>query len=65
MPGKTRFKSPAQNQDLLVEWSELEVNAQLPNAKFQIAVPPGLPTCGQKPGASSSGRRGPASAGPK
>jgi hypothetical protein len=49
VPKKTRFKSPAQSQDLLVEWNELEVNVQLQQAQFQIQVPPGLATCGQQP----------------
>jgi outer membrane lipoprotein-sorting protein len=49
VPKKTRFKSPAQSQDLLVEWSELEVNPQLDPEKFHIDVPAGLSTCGQKP----------------
>lgn len=49
VPGKTRFKSPAQNQDLLVEWGEqFEVNVELPAENFTIQVPPGLATCGQK-----------------
>jgi hypothetical protein len=46
VPGKTRFKSPAQSQDLLVEWGEqFSVNVDLPPAKFQIQVPAGLGTC--------------------
>jgi hypothetical protein len=49
VPGKTRFKSSAQNQDLLVEWGEqFEVNVDLPPAKFTIQVPAGLGTCGQQ-----------------
>jgi hypothetical protein len=48
VPGKTRFKSPAQDQDLLVEWSELKVNVELTSDKFTIQVPPGLSTCGQQ-----------------
>jgi hypothetical protein len=48
VPGKTRFKSPAQNQDLLVEWKELQTNVELEDTKFTIEVPQGLGTCGQK-----------------
>lgn len=48
VPKKTRFKSPAQNQDLLVEWSEFEANVQLTQQRFEIQVPPGLGTCGQQ-----------------
>jgi hypothetical protein len=49
VPKKTRFKSPAQNQDLLVDWNELETNVELQPQQFAIAVPPGLPPCGQQP----------------
>lgn len=50
VPGKTRFKSPAQNQDLLVEWGEqFEVNAELPTENFTIQVPAGVSTCAPKP----------------
>jgi outer membrane lipoprotein-sorting protein len=49
VPGKTRFKSPAQSQDLLVDWgNQFEVNAALPVANFTIQVPAGLGTCGQQ-----------------
>jgi hypothetical protein len=47
VPKKTRFKSPAQDQDLLVEWNELEANVTLQPEQFQIAVPAGLGICGQ------------------
>jgi hypothetical protein len=58
VPEKTRFKSPAQNQDLLVEWGEeFEVNAQLPTQNFTLQAPAGLPTCGQQP-ASAAGSAG-------
>jgi len=49
VPKKTQFKSPAQSQDLIVEWSELEANVALQPEQFQIPVPAGLGTCGQKP----------------
>ena len=56
VPMKARFKSPVQNQDLLVEWTELEANPQLEADKFHIDIPQGLGTCGQtvniKPGQS-------------
>jgi hypothetical protein len=55
VPGKTRFKSPAQNQDLLVEWNQFEANAQIPDSKFQLQIPQGLPTCGQQPGGAAGG----------
>jgi len=48
VPMKSRFKSPAQQQDLLVEWKELEPNAQLPPEGFKLEPPSGVPQCGQK-----------------
>lgn len=45
VPKKTRFKSPVNEQDLLVEWNELEVNPELQPSQFQIQVPQGLPAC--------------------
>jgi outer membrane lipoprotein-sorting protein len=47
VPKKTRFKSPAQNQDLLVEWNELEANVDLEPEQFHIDIPAGLGICGQ------------------
>jgi outer membrane lipoprotein-sorting protein len=55
VPKKTRFKSPAQNQDLLVEWANLEVNVELTAQQFQIQIPAGLSTCGQKAPSAPSG----------
>ncbi len=50
LPSKTRFKSPNQSADLLVDWGERTVNPDLSNpAKFQVTIPPGLPPCGAKP----------------
>jgi len=48
VPNKSRFKSPANSQDLLVEWNQLEVNAQLPPNGFSLTAPKGLATCGQQ-----------------
>ena len=48
VPGKTRFKSPDQKEDLLVEWGdERQLNVDLPQEKFALAAPEGLPMCGQ------------------
>jgi len=49
LPTKTRFKSPQENADLLVEWGERTVNPTLDDAKFIVQVPQGLPRCGAKP----------------
>jgi hypothetical protein len=51
LPGKTRFKSPQQQQDLLVEWGDVSnrsVNIEIPATSFQLAAPAGLSMCGQK-----------------
>jgi hypothetical protein len=45
LPNKTRFKSPGQQADLLVEWKERTLNVAIEASKFVITVPPGLPTC--------------------
>lgn len=49
MPGKTRFKSPQAQADLLVEWGQRTINPTLDDAKFTFDLPPGLPACGSKP----------------
>lgn len=49
VPGKTRFKSPSQQQDLLVDWGDPKnraVNLDLPPQRFQLSAPQGLPRCG-------------------
>jgi len=46
LPGKTRFKSPRQEADLLVEWKERAVNVAIDPAKFKVNVPAGLMMCG-------------------
>lgn len=45
VPGKTQFKSPAQSQDLLVEWKQMQANVDPPDANFTIQVPEGLRSC--------------------
>lgn len=57
VPGKTRFRSPVQDQDVIVEWNELEANVELQPQQFVIQVPAGLPTCGQQaPAKAPAGR---------
>ena len=49
LPGKTRFKSPAEQEDLLVDWGEQrQINIPLDPSKFQLAAPAGLGTCGRQ-----------------
>ncbi len=47
VPGKTRFKSPQQQADLLVEWKDDQraINLPLESAKFSVPIPEGLPQC--------------------
>jgi hypothetical protein len=53
LPGKTRFKSPSQQADLLVEWKERKLNETIDPAKFTVKVPEGLSTCGSQAGSGS------------
>jgi hypothetical protein len=54
VPGKTRFKTPDKQSDLIVEWKERKLNEPLGPQKFQIAIPAGLPQCGGGPPPASS-----------
>jgi len=45
VPGKSRFKSPGQDADVLVEWKQLKVNPTIDDAKFVLTLPAGLPAC--------------------
>ncbi len=49
VPGKTRFKSPQENADLLVEWldDQRAINPSLDAGKFSVPIPAGLPSCGR------------------
>lgn len=48
VPGKTRFKSPDNKEDLLVEWGDQrQLDVPLDDAKFVLQAPAGLPMCGQ------------------
>ena len=49
VPQKTRFRSPGEKSDLLVEWKERQINTPLPSAGFTLVPPDGLPVCGSKP----------------
>lgn len=51
VPSKTRFKAPSQQQDLLIDWGDKQnrtVNVEIAADRFQLTVPKGLPTCGQR-----------------
>ena len=45
LPAKTRFKSPTQKADLVVDWKERMVNPAIDAAKFKVEIPTGLPRC--------------------
>ena len=47
VPGKTRFKTPSQQADLLVEWKDESraINLALDPAKFTVPIPEGLAGC--------------------
>jgi hypothetical protein len=50
VPGKTQFKSPTQNADLIVDWQDDQraINLAIDQAKFTVPIPQGLPSCGGK-----------------
>jgi hypothetical protein len=48
VPGKTRFETEERDNDLIVDWTKIEENVELPVGKFQFALI-GLPQCGAKP----------------
>jgi hypothetical protein len=49
IPSKTWFKSPVEGNDVIVVWSQRDVNLTLEPKKFVLELPAGLPMCGQKP----------------
>lgn len=51
VPAKSRFRSPGEKADLLVEWKERVLNLALTDDKFVLELDPGIPTC-QPPPAS-------------
>jgi hypothetical protein len=48
VPAKSRFVSPKEKADLLVDWDDRVINPALDDTKFHLEPPPGLATCGQK-----------------
>ena len=46
VPGKTRFKTPDKESDLIVQWNERHLNQPIDPKKFQLSIPAGLPRCG-------------------
>jgi hypothetical protein len=45
VPGKSRFRSPGEKADLLVEWKARRLNPELTNDKFVVEIDPGVQRC--------------------
>lgn len=45
VPEKSRFRSPGEKSDLIVDWNQRELGLELTDDKFQMELPPGLPVC--------------------
>ncbi|MEZ4403169.1 MAG: hypothetical protein R3B06_24305 [Kofleriaceae bacterium] len=45
VPDKSRFRSPGEKADLVVEWNDRVLGQATTDAQFQLALPPGLPAC--------------------
>lgn len=46
VPGKTRFRSPDEKADLIIDWKTRELNVPLDARRFELTPPAGLPRCG-------------------
>lgn len=45
VPDKTQLEQPGEKADLLVQWKERAFNLELETSKFDMEIPPGLPSC--------------------
>jgi hypothetical protein len=45
VPGRSWFRSPGQHSDVIVDWNERDLNAELPEQAFILVPPAGLPAC--------------------
>lgn len=45
VPGKSRFRSPGEKADLLVEWKERALDLELDDPKFELSVDPDIARC--------------------
>ncbi|MBK9036390.1 MAG: hypothetical protein IPL61_34940 [Myxococcales bacterium] len=45
VPVKSRFRSPGEKSDLIVEWNARQLGIELGDEKFQMELPPGLASC--------------------
>jgi hypothetical protein len=47
VPDKSRFRSPGEKADLIVEWTERTLGEELTDDKFRMELPPGIAVCQQ------------------
>lgn len=45
VPDKSRFRSPGEKADLIVEWQQRELGVELDQDKFVVPLTPGVPAC--------------------
>jgi hypothetical protein len=45
VPGKSQLEQPQDKADLLVQWKKRVFNLDIETAKFDMEIPPGLPSC--------------------
>ena len=45
VPGKSRFRSPGEKADLLVEWKRRKLNPPLVDEQFDLVIDPGVARC--------------------
>lgn len=45
VPEKTQLEQPQEKADLLVQWKKRILNLDIETAKFDMDIPPGLPSC--------------------
>jgi hypothetical protein len=49
VPGKSQLEQPQDKADLLVNWKKRVLNLDIETAKFDMEIPPGLPSCRKEP----------------
>jgi hypothetical protein len=50
VPGKSQLEQPQEKADLLVQWKKRVFNLDIETAKFDMEIPPGLPSCRKENG---------------
>lgn len=59
VPDKSRFRSPGEKADLLVEWGQRELGLELDEGKFVVPLTPGVPSCAGTAQSGTAGTTGP------